>query len=80
MREPVFNPGGVAVLVVVVATISICAWYGTWVRAVIDSGSWYLFALMLLAPVVLGYFVGNERDREDYHKIFSWFARKFGSR
>jgi hypothetical protein len=80
MREPVFNPGGLAVLVIVVGTISICFWYGTVVRAVIDSGLWLIFAPMLVAPFVLGYFVGDARDRADYHKLFSWIARKFGSR
>lgn len=80
MREPVFNPGGIAALIVVVGTISFCFWYGTWVRAVIESGSWYIYALMLLAPFVLGYFVGDERDREDYHKLFNWLGRMFGSR
>lgn len=80
MKEPVFNPGGIAALIVIVVTIAFCFWYGTYVRAWIDSGSWGLLALAGLAPFVLGYFVGDERDRADYHKAFNWLARCFGAR
>ncbi|WP_041921476.1 hypothetical protein [Hyphomicrobium denitrificans] len=80
MREPVFNPGGIAALVVIIGTLAFCFWYGSYVRSWIDSGSWWLLALAGVAPFVLGYFVGDARDREDYHRIFNWLARKFGSR
>ena len=80
MREPVFNPGGIAALIVIVGTVSFCFWYGTWVKAVIASGSWFVLGLLFLAPFVAGYFIGDANDRADYHKFFSWLARKFGAR
>lgn len=80
MREPVFNPGGIAALIVIVGTVAFCFWYGTWVKAVIESGSWVTYGLMFLAPFVAGYFIGDETDRADYRKFFNWIARKFGAR
>jgi len=80
MKEPVFNPGGVAALVVIVGTLAICFWWGALLKAVMNSGSWLVLGLMFLAPLALGYFVGDARDRADYHRIFNWVARKFGSR
>ena len=77
MREPVFNPGGIAALIVIVGTFAFCFWYGTWVKAVIESGSWLLFRLLFLAPFVA--FISDERDRADYHRLFNWVAREFGS-
>lgn len=80
MREPVFNPGGIAALVVIIGTLAFCFWYAPVVRAVIDSGSWLTYGLLFLAPFVAGYFIGDANDRADYHKFFNWVARKFGSR
>ena len=38
----------------IVGTVAFCFWYGTWVKAVIESGSWLLFGLLFLAPFVAG--------------------------
>ena len=39
-------------MIVIVGTVAFCFWYGTWVKAVIESGSWLLFGLLFLAPFV----------------------------
>ncbi len=67
-------------LVVIVGTLTFCYFYAHWAKAAIESQSWWILGLMALFPFVLGYIVGDQNDRADYHKFFNWVARKFGSR
>lgn len=55
-------------------------WYAGFIGSLIDSGSWIWFSGFLVLPLVLGYIVGDERDRADYHRLRDWLVAKLGSR
>ena len=67
-------------LIVIVATLTFCYFYAHLAASVIDSHSWFIFGLMALFPFVLGYMVGDENDRADYHRLKDWLLQKFGLR
>lgn len=67
-------------LVILIGLVASCAAYAVFLSGLIESGSWHWLALMFVWPFVLGYFVGDENDRADYHRISDWLAEKLGLR
>lgn len=66
-------------LVVAVAFAAVVGgtyWYGSFVRGLIEQGSWFWLSGCAVLPFVLGYIVGDEADRADYHRFGYWLMEK----
>lgn len=63
-------------LLVVVIVFAFAIWYGGFLKGLIADGSWGWMSLMFVWPFFLAYWVGDEDDRADFHKIRDWIAAK----
>lgn len=63
-------------LIFIFALCFIASYYAGFLRSLIDGGNWFWLAMMLVWPVVLAWFVGDEEDRKDFYKIMDWIAAK----
>ena len=62
-------------LLAVMIVFAFAIWYGGVLKSIVTSGSWGWYALMLVWPFVLAYYVGDEADRADFHKIRDWILK-----
>lgn len=63
-------------LIALLIVFAFAIWYGGVLKGIVSDGSWGWYSLLLIWPIVLAYYVGDEADRADYHKIRDWFLTK----
>ena len=62
-------------LLTVVLTTALTAAYGALAKWGIDA-SWLFFIPLLAFPLWLGYVVGTDEDRAEYHKLKDWIIER----
>ena len=58
-------------LIVFLLTTAFVVIYTPFVRSIVESGSWGIYAGLIVGTFALGYLVGDEEDRADYHRIIA---------
>ncbi len=56
-------------LIVFLLTTAFVVVYTPFVRWIVESGSWGIYAGLIVGTFALGYVVGDEEDRAEYHRI-----------
>lgn len=54
---------------IIAITMTVAIFYGHLAKNAIDAGAYFWIPIMLILPFILGYFVGDEADKADYHRI-----------
>ncbi len=72
---------GMRGLIGIIITMSVLYWYGGvldgWLKS--ENGNWW-FLFAMTWPLVLAYYVGDDEDRADFHKIRDWLLSFFRAR
>lgn len=63
-------------LIALLILIAFAIWYGGVLRSLVADGSWWWMSLMFVWPFVLAYYVGDDADRADFHKIRDWVSAR----
>jgi hypothetical protein len=60
----------------VVIVFGFAYFYAVFLKTLFMEGPWYWIALMFVWPFVLAYYVGDDEDRADFHRIRDWLMAK----
>ena len=66
-------------LAVLVVFACLMALAGAYLRVGLEAGHWWILVVVLAGALALGYAVGNQQDRAEYHaiiaKVRGWLGR-----